>query len=48
MLTLNGSEEFNFAALCAGAYTATVVDGNGCMDSTSSKSWADPIEVRSM
>ena len=46
MMTLNGSEEFNFAALCAGAYTATVVDGNGCMDSTFFEIMEpDPIEV---
>ena len=46
MMTLNGSEEFNFAALCAGPYTATVVDANGCMDSTLFEIMEqDPIEV---
>ncbi|MGB2384566.1 MAG: gliding motility-associated C-terminal domain-containing protein [Flavobacteriales bacterium] len=46
MMTLNGSEEFNFAALCAGPYTATVVDANGCTDSTLFEIMEpDPIEV---
>ena len=46
MMTLNGSEEFNFAALCAGPYTATVVDANGCMDSTLFEIMEpNPIEV---
>ena len=46
LLTLNGNEEYNFAALCAGEYTATVVDANGCMDSTQFEIMEpDPIEV---
>ena len=45
-LTLNGNDDYNFAALCAGEYTATVVDGNGCMDSTQFEIMEpDPIEV---
>ncbi|MBO74493.1 MAG: hypothetical protein CMD33_04380 [Flavobacteriales bacterium] len=45
-LTLNGSEDYNFAALCAGEYTASVMDGNGCMDSTMFEIMEpDPIEV---
>lgn len=45
-LTLNGSETYDFGALCAGAYTATVTDGNGCQDSTSFEILEpEPIEV---
>ncbi len=46
LLTLNGNEDFNFGALCAGEYTATVVDANGCQDSTQFEIMEpDPIEV---
>ena len=46
LLTLNGAEDFNFGALCAGAYTATVIDANGCQDSTEFEIFEpDPIEV---
>ena len=46
LLTLNGLEDYNFAALCASQYTATVVDANGCMDSTQFEiTEPDPIEV---
>jgi len=45
-LTLNGAEDFNFGALCAGDYTATVIDVNGCQDSTEFEILEpDPIEV---
>lgn len=45
-LTLNGAEDFNFGALCAGDYTATVIDANGCQDSTEFEILEpDPIEV---
>lgn len=45
-LTLNGAEDFNFAALCAGFYTANVIDANGCEDSTQFEILEpDPIEV---
>ena len=46
MLTLNASETFNFNALCAGNYAATVIDENGCLDSTLFEILEpDPIEV---
>ena len=46
LLTLNASETFNFNALCAGNYAATVIDENGCMDSTLFEILEpDPIEV---
>lgn len=46
LLTLNGAEDFNFGALCAGTYTATVIDANGCQDSTEFEIFEpDPIEV---
>ena len=46
VLTLNGNEEYNFAALCAGSYTAAVIDANGCQDSTLFEIMEpDPIEV---
>lgn len=45
-LTLNGSDDFDFNALCAGLYTANVVDGNLCADSTQFEILQpDPIEV---
>ena len=45
-LTLNGQEDFNFGALCAGDYTASVIDANGCQDSTEFEiTEPDPIEV---
>lgn len=46
MLTLNGSEDFNFNALCASLYTANVIDDNGCLDSTMFEILEpEPIEV---
>ena len=46
VLTLNGEGEFDFNALCAGMYTANVVDGNFCEDSTMFEIIEpDPIEV---
>lgn len=46
LLTLNGNEDYNFAALCAGSYTAAVIDANGCQDSTIFEIMEpDPIEV---
>jgi gliding motility-associated-like protein len=45
-LTLNGAEDFNFGALCAGDYTAAVIDANGCQDSTEFEILEpDPIHV---
>jgi gliding motility-associated-like protein len=46
VLTLNASESYDFNALCAGNYTAEVMDSNGCMDSTLFEIIEpDPIEV---
>lgn len=45
-LTLNGADDYNFGGLCAGLYTATVTDVNGCQDSTQFEILEpDPIEV---
>lgn len=45
-LTLNGQADYNFSSLCAGDYTANVVDTNGCQDSTQFEiTEPDPIEV---
>ena len=46
ILTLNGTDDFDFNALCAGPYTANVIDGNLCEDSTQFEILEpDPIEV---
>ncbi len=46
VLTLNGNDDFDFNALCVGDYTANVIDGNLCEDSTQFEIVEpDPIEV---
>ena len=46
LLTLNGNEDYNFDALCAGQFTAQVIDANGCTDSTTFEIVEpEPIEV---
>ena len=45
-LSLNGTDNFDFNALCAGFYTANVIDDNFCLDSTEFEILEpDPIEV---